>query len=86
MRRYGMLGTPTLILIDHVGKLLLHEFGRLDDLRLGMMLVQLLAEPINPVGFLGRIQIIDQPTNFLRMNTHRGRQLLLSSNLLAGAA
>lgn len=44
MRRYGMRGTPTLILIDRTGKLRLHEFGRMDDLRLGMMLGQLLAE------------------------------------------
>ena len=44
MRRYGMQGTPTLILIDRAGKLRLHELGRMDDLRLGMMLGQLLAE------------------------------------------
>ena len=50
MRRYGMRGTPTLILIDRGGKLRLHEFGRMDDLRLGMMLGQLLAEPIIPDG------------------------------------
>ena len=48
MNRYGMRGTPTLILIDRAGKLRLHEFGRMDDLRLGMMLGQLLAEPMNP--------------------------------------
>ena len=48
MRRYGMRGTPTLILIDRVGKLRLHEFGRMEDLRLGMMLGQLLAESSNP--------------------------------------
>lgn len=43
MRRYGMRGTPTMILIDRTGKLRLHEFGRMVDLRLGMMLGQLLA-------------------------------------------
>lgn len=48
MNRYGMRGTPTLILIDRAGKLRLHEFGRMDDLRLGVMLGQLLAEPMNP--------------------------------------
>jgi thiol-disulfide isomerase/thioredoxin len=48
MRRYGMRGTPTLILIDRAGKLRLHEFGRMEDLRLGMMLGQLLAESSNP--------------------------------------
>jgi hypothetical protein len=50
MRRFGMQGTPTLMLIDRAGKLRLHEFGRMDDLRLGMMLGQLLAEPISPEG------------------------------------
>jgi len=44
MNRYGMRGTPTLILIDRAGKLRLHEFGQIDDLRLGMMLGRLLAE------------------------------------------
>ena len=49
MNRYGMRGTPTLILIDRDGKLRLHEFGRMDDLRLGMMLGRLLAEGL-PAG------------------------------------
>ena len=49
MRRYEMRGTPTLILIDRAGKLRLHEFGRIDDLRLGMMLGRLLAEGL-PAG------------------------------------
>jgi thiol-disulfide isomerase/thioredoxin len=49
MQRYGMRGTPTLILIDRAGKLRLHEFGRMDDLRLGMMLGRLLAEGL-PAG------------------------------------
>lgn len=44
MLRYGMRGTPTLILIDRAGKLRLQEFGPMDDLKLGMMLGQLLAE------------------------------------------
>lgn len=48
MHRYGMRGTPTLMLIDRAGKLRLHEFGGMDDLRLGMALGQLLAESSNP--------------------------------------
>ena len=48
MRRYGMRGTPTLILIDRAGKLRMQEFGRMEDLRLGMMLGQLLAESSDP--------------------------------------
>jgi len=47
MQRYAMRGTPTLILIDRKGKLRLQEFGGVDDLRLGMMLGQLLAESSN---------------------------------------
>ncbi len=61
MRRYAMRGTPTLILIDRAGKLRLHEFGRMDDLRLGMMLGQLLTEPINADGLQDRFQITDRP-------------------------
>jgi hypothetical protein len=47
MHRYGMQGTPTLILIDRDGKLRRQEFGGLDDLRLGIILGQLLAESSN---------------------------------------
>lgn len=44
MARYGMQGTPTLILIDHQGRLRQHAFGRVDDLALGVMLGGLLAQ------------------------------------------
>lgn len=44
MHRYGMQGTPTLILIDHEGRLRQHAFGRVDDLALGVMLGRLLEE------------------------------------------
>lgn len=50
MNRCGMRGTPTLVLIDRAGKLRLHEFGRMDDLRLGMMLGRLLAEGLQAGG------------------------------------
>ncbi len=43
MRRYGLQGTPSLMLIDPAGRLRLHEFGRIDDLRLGVLLGRLLA-------------------------------------------
>ncbi|MBI4754340.1 MAG: redoxin domain-containing protein [Betaproteobacteria bacterium] len=42
MRRYGMQGTPTLILIDPAGRLRLQEFGRIDDLHLGVLIGRLL--------------------------------------------
>ena len=48
MHRYGMRGTPTLMLIDCAGKLRLQEFGSMDDLRLGMILGQMLAESKDP--------------------------------------
>lgn len=44
MRRYGMRGTPTLILIDRAGRVRADEFGAVDDLKLGMTLGRLLAE------------------------------------------
>lgn len=46
MRRYGMRGTPTLMLVDRAGRLRLHEFGRVDDLRLGIELGRMLADAV----------------------------------------
>jgi hypothetical protein len=50
MRRYALRGTPSLMLIDRAGRLRLHEFGQIDDLRLGVWLGSLLAEQ---AGFIG---------------------------------
>ncbi len=44
MRRYGMRGTPTLVLIDRQGALRFQQLGQVDDLALGAMIGQLLAE------------------------------------------
>jgi hypothetical protein len=44
MQAYAMRGTPTLILIDRVGHIRFHEFGRPDDLQVGLMLGRLLEE------------------------------------------
>ncbi len=44
MRAYGMEGTPSLVLIDRNGSVRLHQFGRLDDLRLGAWIGELVAE------------------------------------------
>lgn len=44
MRRYRMQGTPTLMLMDRAGRLRMHDFGRVEDLRLGVLLGRLLAE------------------------------------------
>ena len=43
MRRYGMRGTPTLLLIDRRGDLRLHAFGAVDDMALGAAIAGLLA-------------------------------------------
>lgn len=50
MRRYDLRGTPSLMLIDHAGRLRMHEFGRIDDLRLGVWLGRLLAEQARFIG------------------------------------
>jgi peroxiredoxin len=50
MQEYGMRGTPSFLLIDRAGVLRQHHFGRLDDLRAGAMIGQLLAESIADSG------------------------------------
>jgi len=44
MRAYDMQGTPTLVLIDALGRLRHQAFGAVDDLALGALIGQLLAE------------------------------------------
>lgn len=44
MKRYGMRGTPTLVLVDRAGQIRLQHFGRLDDLRVGVEVMALVAE------------------------------------------
>ena len=41
-----MRGTPTLILIDHEGRLRLHAFGRPEDLSVGAAIATLIAEVV----------------------------------------
>lgn len=48
MRRYGLQGTPSTLLIDRGGRLRLSAFGVMDDLRLGAQLGRLMAEPSAP--------------------------------------
>lgn len=45
MRRYGMRGTPTTIVIDRDGQVREHAFGQVDDLALGVLVGSLLAMP-----------------------------------------
>lgn len=44
MRRYRLQGTPSLVLIDRQGRIRLSHFGRLDDMLLGSVIGELLAE------------------------------------------
>lgn len=50
MQRYRLRGTPSLLLIDRGGMLRANLFGRSDDLRVGALVGQLLAEPAGPEG------------------------------------
>lgn len=44
MTRYGMRGTPSLILIDVMGRMRAHHFGQVSELRLGAEIATLPAE------------------------------------------
>ncbi|NYZ61546.1 redoxin domain-containing protein [Luteimonas deserti] len=50
MTRYGFRGTPSLALIDHLGRLRSTAFGRVDDLTLGAALGQLVLERDQAAG------------------------------------
>lgn len=43
MRAWALNGTPTLLLFDRQGELVLQHFGHLDDLRLGAILGELIS-------------------------------------------
>lgn len=45
MQALGLRGTPSLVVLDKRGRIRLHHFGRSDDLRVGALLGELLAEP-----------------------------------------
>lgn len=44
MRRYGLRGTPSLLLIDAAGRLRAHHFGQVDAMQVGAEIATLLAE------------------------------------------
>lgn len=44
MRRYGLQGTPSTLVIDRAGRLRFQHLGAIDDLALGILLGQLHAE------------------------------------------
>ena len=47
MEAFGMRGTPTLILLDRQGRIRLNHFGRMDDLRVGAIIGQLINESVS---------------------------------------
>ncbi len=48
MQTYGLRGTPSVLVVDRQGVLRLQHFGRLDDLRMGVLLGQLVSQPFAP--------------------------------------
>jgi hypothetical protein len=44
MQAYGMEGTPTLLVFDRQGRLQLNQLGQVDDMALGALLGELLAQ------------------------------------------
>ena len=48
MRRYGLRGTPSLVVIDRAGRIRINEFGQSDDLLLGAAIGRLLTEDPEP--------------------------------------
>ena len=50
MARWGLQGTPSLLLFDKSGRLRAHQFGNVDELQLGVFLGQLLEEAPNAVA------------------------------------
>ena len=53
MQKYVLRGTPSLVLIDRSGRLRLSHFGQIEDLQLGAVIGQLLAEPGTATSALG---------------------------------
>ncbi|MEJ6001071.1 TlpA family protein disulfide reductase [Paucibacter soli] len=45
MQAYRLRGTPSLVVVDQAGRVRLSHFGQLDDLPLGALIGQLLAQP-----------------------------------------
>ncbi|MBK6295207.1 MAG: redoxin domain-containing protein [Rhodoferax sp.] len=50
MQAYGLRGTPSLIVIDRSGCIRLNHFGQVDDLFVGAVLGQLIAQPVGTMS------------------------------------
>jgi peroxiredoxin len=44
MQAYGLRGTPSVLVLDKAGVVQLHQFGRVDDMRMGALIGTLLAQ------------------------------------------
>lgn len=44
--RYGLQGTPSIVLIDRAGRIRFSTLGQVDDLALGAAVAQLIGEPV----------------------------------------
>lgn len=53
MQKYALRGTPSLLLIDQLGRLRLSHFGQIEDLQLGAVIGQLLADSGSGLSRLG---------------------------------
>jgi hypothetical protein len=54
MQDYGLRGTPSVVVFDRHGRVRLNHFGQIDDLQLGAVIGQLLAEaPAQPTVVAG---------------------------------
>lgn len=52
MQAYGLRGTPSVLVFDRQGQVRLNHFGEIDDLQLGAVIGQLLAEVPTPIADL----------------------------------
>lgn len=50
MQAYGLQGTPSIVIFDRSGQIRLQHFGRIEDLHLGAIIGQLVAERSSPIG------------------------------------
>lgn len=63
MRRYGMQGTPTLLLIDRAGRLRRLTFGHVPDLQLGAEVMALMREEAPVAGSANQAAALDSASS-----------------------
>ena len=50
MQAYGLRGTPSLVVLDRLGRIRLNHFGHIDHLRIGALQGQLVAEKLEKMA------------------------------------